>query len=216
MTEPRLLTLDDLDRLFATEPKKAKTKVKPKIPQPAKPEPKYWIPEAVVLWESQWQCSCGCQGPATPQLFVRERMGKALRLRAIENPGQYGLLPRFKEEALPSHVRTCQNCFAGTSEYVTCQLALPFPEPAAEFKQAVMDAVDFAAELDAILDSIERMSGPAIPQKVRPRETPLPADYQFIPRDDVWDENSQHPTVYHYTVSGNFGPEFPHCWREEL
>lgn len=210
----KLLTLDDLDRLFATEPK-AKAKTKAKAPQPAKPEPKYWIPEAVVLWESSWQCSCGCQGPATPQLFVRERQGKALRLRAIASPGQYGLLPRFREEALPTHVRVCPNCYSGASEYVSQQLLLPFPEPEAEFKQALVDAVDFAAELDAILDSIERMSGPDVPKKVKPRETPLTADYEFIPMDVEYQAGlSGKRSAYHFSASGDFGPELPHCWKE--
>lgn len=211
-----MLTLAELDAFFAAQPTKkpAKPTKTAGKPTPAPRPERYWLPEAVVLWESQWQCACGCSGPDTPQLFVRERCGQALRLRAIRSPNQYGLLPRYREEALPSHITTCPNCFAGASEYVAQQLILPFPEEQTRFKERLTEAVDFAVLVDELASALEHHE---LPRRVKPRETPLPENWEFIPHDDEWTK-TQHShevyRVYHHSVGSNFGPEQPYCWKE--
>jgi len=219
MTTERILTIADLDAYFAKQPAPAAKKptAKPKQPtKPAAPE-KYWIPEAVVLWESQWQCNSGCQGPATPELFVRERQGRVTRLRAIRSEAQFGLLPRFIETAEPSHIQSCPHCFAGAAEFIAQQFLLPFPEEQAVFKTRLTEAVNFAAELDDLFKSLEaQRSGPTMPRAVK-RETPLPDTWDFNPMDIEFTGSaigSDHRSIYHHTVSSEDGPEFQYCWKE--
>jgi len=206
-------TLNDIDRWFEQHPvpgKKSPSKT-PRKPAPAPKPEQYWLPDAVLMWESEWQCSCGCSGPATPQLFVRERMGRNMRLRAISSPNQYGLLPRFREQALATQVKSCPNCFGAQSEYVEHQLSLHFPEELELFKQRVTDAVDLADMIDSMLEQLEDRP---LPRNVRSRETPLPESWEFIPQDIEFGSDS-HRNIYHHSVASDSGPALPHCWYEE-
>lgn len=217
-TTPLENTLAAIDRWFEQHPvpsKKPAAKPQRKSAPAQRPD-QYWLPDAVIMWESEWQCTCGCQGPATPQLFIRERMGKSLRLRAISSPNQYGLLPRFREQALPSHVRSCPNCFAGQSEYIEQQLILPFPEELAKFKRRIVDALDLADMIDSMLEQVEEKP---LPRNVRcAHETPLPKDWEFMPLDIEFTGSavgSDHYNIYHHSVASDVGPALPYCWREE-
>lgn len=209
-----MITLNDIDKWFEqhpskpTKPGKASKPSKPTVRPAARPE-QYWIPEAVIMWESDWHCKCGCTGPATPQLFVRERMGRNSRLRAISSPNQYGLLPRFREQALASQVKSCPNCFGGQSEYVELQLLLPFPEELEVFKRRVIDAVDLADMIDSMLELVEDRP---LPRNVRSRETPLPETWEFIPQDIEFGHDTR--SIYHHSVASEFGPALPYCWHE--
>jgi len=211
MTE-KLLSIEDLDAFFATAPAKPKTKTK--AVQPPKPEPKYWIPTEVVLWESQWECACGACGPATPELFVREVCGRQSRLRGIGNPKQYGLLPRVVEQAQPSQVQVCPTCFDGQTEGVKAQLILPFPEDLREFVSKINEAKHTARDILAALEELRRDPPAPIPtQVIRTRETPLPPDWAFIPGDVEFTRGS---SVVHYisSATGETGPALPHCYKE--
>lgn len=210
-----MVTIEDIEKWFEQHPGKPanKPQSKPQAkPTSIEPPEKFWTPEAVILWESSWECNCGCSGPATPQLFVRERMGKFTRLRAISSPNQYALLPRFHEQAPPSQIKSCPHCFAGQAEYTQHQLVLPFPEELERFKRQVIDAVDWAAVIDSLLEPEEK---PPVPRNARSRETPLPSNWEFIPRDDEFIIGN-HRSIYRHSVASEFGPELPHCWYEEI
>lgn len=215
MTE-RTLSIADLDAFFAKPAAKpaAKPKAKSQAKSPPAPTPapgRYWIPDAVVLWESSYQCACGNTAPATPELFVRERCGRATRLLSIRSPHQYSLLPRILEQAPPTLIPTCPRCFGGSAEYITQQLTLPFPEEAHQFRQNLREAVAFADLVDSLAKAIEE--APAIPQKVISRETPLPAGWQFIP-GEIEFQHSNHISAYIHSVQSDDGPALPHSYRE--
>jgi hypothetical protein len=219
MTEARVLTLDDLDAFFAKSPAavpkaKATTKALPKAP--VKPTlPKFWIPDAVVLWESQYTCACGCTGPATPELFVRERQDRNTRLRAIRSANQYSLLPRFLETAEPSHVTACPACFAGGAEYAAQQLTLPFPEEIAEFRSSVTKAISETLDFDKLFATIEDFQSVPKATKRQSRETPNPVGYEFVPCEVEFDTSRDHSSsmrsIYTFGVATDEGPGFPQC-----
>jgi hypothetical protein len=214
MTE-RTLTIDDLDAFFAKSPAVAKAKpTKPKLAPVAPPEPKYWIPEAVVLWESSYQCQCGNTAPATPELFVKERMGRAKRLRAIRSPNQYSNLPRFLEQAEPTLIHTCPACFAGGAEYVECQLPLPFPEDLAEFKRGVTAAIVEAFEMLELRKTLDEFNSvPPAERATHRRESAWPG-YQFQPDEIAFERGSRH-SVYIHSCSSDEGPALPFCYHED-
>jgi len=216
MTE-RTLTIDDLDAFFAKSPAVTKPKAaKPKSSPVAPPEPKYWIPEAVVLWESSYQCQCGNCAPATPELFVREHMGRTKRLRAIRSPNQYSNLPRYMEQAEPTLIHTCPACFAGASEYVVQQLPLPFPEDLEEFKRGVTAAIVEAFEMLELRKTLEEFQSVPPAERAshrRSREFAWPG-YQFQPDETEFERGSRH-SVYIHSCSSDEGPALPYCYHED-
>jgi len=144
----------ELDALFGkAAPKgvKAKPTRKPGTPahKPEQPE-RYWLPEAVVLYQSYWHCTCGNHGVCAPVLGVRERQGRAVRIRSISRPTSYARLPREVEVAEPSIINSCPQCFF-PSPVGTGQLDLPLGEAdvaeLALFIESGLRAADFAEAL---------------------------------------------------------------------
>jgi hypothetical protein len=157
MTSPADSLIAELDALFGKASPRAKPKpngkAKPGTPahKPEQPE-RYWLPEAVVLYTSSWRCTCGNSGSCAPILGVRERQGRAVRVRSIPRPGMYAQLPREIQQAEPSMLNTCPDCFAA-SPFGTGQLDLPLGEAdvaqLARFIESGFRAAQFA---DALTD----------------------------------------------------------------
>jgi hypothetical protein len=142
-------------------------------------------------------------------------MGRnATRLRAIRSPNQFALLPRITEQAEPSHVTCCPNCFAGMSEYIEQQLILPFPEEVEEFKRAVTKSIAETLDFRALFDSISEHQSVPKHERRAARETPNPVGYEFVPCETEFNTSrgaSSMKSVYVLSAQDPAGPGFPHC-----
>ena len=159
-TESSRNLIDELDALFgkaAAVPSKKKPGGKGKqnrptaAAAPAPRDPRYWEPEAVVLYTSSWRCTCGNTGDCSPFLAVRERCGRALRHRSLGRRSQFAKLPREIERAEPIIIHDCPSCFGAGDEHL--QLQLPFEaadvSELARFIESGLRAAEFA---EAITD----------------------------------------------------------------
>jgi len=149
--------IEELDALFgkaAAVPAKKKGPNQNRSTAAASPtprDPRYWEPEAVVLYASSWRCTCGETGDCAPFLAVRERCGRALRHRSISRRSQFSNLPREVEHTEPVVIHDCPSCFGARDEHL--QLQLPFGtadiSELARFIETGLHAAEFA---EAITD----------------------------------------------------------------
>lgn len=157
-TESTSSLIEELDALFgkaAAVPSKKKPTGKGNQNRPSAAvstpprDPRYWEPEAVVLYSTSWQCTCGNRGDCAPFLAVRERCGRAVRHRGIQRRGQFANLPREIERAEATIIHDCPSCFSAGDE--SLQLQLPFEaadvSELARFIESGLRAAEFAEAL---------------------------------------------------------------------
>lgn len=140
----------ELDELFSAPPRKRDQSKK--VPQEPLPEPRFWIPVEVVLTRHSWQCQCGASEEGTPSLFVRERMGRATRLRRCGHDN-YPNLPHRLETLEPEIIDTCPYCFQETTGD-SSQLRFFFEEELDPFIAAL--AKTFSEEHEERVEAVEK------------------------------------------------------------